>query len=316
MTRFIIRRLGQAVIVIIGVTLLTFLLEHLIPGNIARGIIGPRATPQQIAAFNRDYGLNKPLPVQYGKFLWQLIHGNLGYSYKQNRSVDSIVAEYLPRDVVLIGISTVLALLIAIPMGLYQAIRRNRFFDYVATTLSFIFYSTPSNWLGLLLIAAFSIGTGWFPSQAPQGNSIGEILSQPSALVLPIATLTLITVALFSRYMRSAAIDTLTQDNIRTARAKGLREGRVRVRHVARNSLIPIVTLVGLSLPGIFTAGLVVEYLFNFQGLGLAYYNAALTSDYPVELGLTVLIGAITVLGNFGADLIYAWLDPRVRYQR
>ena len=302
-------------IVVIGVTIFTFLLQHLIPGNIARAIIGPRATPAQIAGFNREYGLNHPLPVQYLSFVNQLIHGNLGYSYKQNRSVDSMVGQYFPRDALLVGSSLVLALLIALPLGMLQAVKRNRTADYVGTGVSFLLYSMPTYLLGLLLIAGFSIQFRVFPPSAPQAATITGILAHPSGLVLPIATLTLVSCALFSRYMRSSAIDSLTQDYIRTARAKGLFERSIRYHHVLRNSLIPIATLVGLSLPSVLTAALMVEYVFNFQGLGLAYYNAALTTDYPVELGITVLVGVATVVGNLVADLAYASLDPRVRYR-
>ena len=315
MTGYIGRRLLQAVIVVVGVTLLTFLLQHLIPGNIARAIVGPRATESQIAEFNREWGLNKPVPLQYFSFLDQLVHGNLGYSYKQNRSVDSMVVQYLPRDVMLGGVSLVLAVLIAVPIGLTQAVRRNRAADYVGTGVSFVLYSMPEYWLAFLLIAGLSISVRLLPPQAPQGNSLETILAHPSGLVLPIATLTLITFALFSRYMRSSAIDTLSQDYIRTARAKGLSERWIRYRHVLRNSMIPIATLIGLQLPWLVTSVLVVEYVFNFQGLGLQYYNAALNSDYPVELGITVLVGVLAVVGNLFADIAYAVLDPRVRYR-
>ena len=315
MTGYIGRRLLQAVIVVVGVTLLTFLLQHLIPGNIARAIVGPRATESQIAEFDREWGLNKPVPLQYFSFLDQLVHGNLGYSYKQNRSVDSMVVQYLPRDVMLGGVSLVLAVLIAVPIGLTQAVRRNRAADYVGTGVSFVLYSMPEYWLAFLLIAGLSISVRLLPPQAPQGNSLETILAHPSGLVLPIATLTLITFALFSRYMRSSAIDTLSQDYIRTARAKGLSERWIRYRHVLRNSMIPIATLIGLQLPWLVTSVLVVEYVFNFQGLGLQYYNAALNSDYPVELGITVLVGVLAVVGNLFADIAYAVLDPRVRYR-
>jgi peptide/nickel transport system permease protein len=315
MTGYIVRRLLQAVIVVIGVTLLTFLLQHLIPGNIARAIVGPRATASQIAEFNREWGLNRPLPLQYASFLNQLAHGNLGYSYKQNRSVDSMVVQYLPRDVMLGGVSLILAVLIAVPIGLTQAVRRNKAADYVGTGVSFVLYSMPEYWLAFLLIAGLSISVRLLPPQAPQGNSLAAILAHPSGLVLPIATLTLITFALFSRYMRSSAIDTLNQDYIRTARAKGLSERWIRYRHVLRNSLLPIATLIGLQLPWLVTSVLVVEYVFNFQGLGLQYYNAALNSDYPVELGITVLVGVLAVVGNLFADIAYAVLDPRVRYR-
>ncbi len=314
MIGYIVRRIGQAIIVIVGVTILVFILCHLLPGSIARAILGIRATPEAIAAFNRQNGLDHPLPLQYVTFLGQLLHGNLGYSFKQNMSVDAIVVHDLPNDVLLVGVSLVLALLIAIPVGIMQALKRNKLTDYAATGVAFILYSMPAYLLGLLLIAAFAVNLRLLPAEAPQAPTIGGVVSDPVALVLPIATLTLITVALFSRYMRSSAIDSLTQDYIRTARAKGLRQTAILFRHLLRNSLIPVATLVGISIPGILTFGLIVEQLFNFPGVGLAYFNAAVNGDYPVVFGITVLVAAATVLGNLIADIAYAVLDPRVRY--
>jgi peptide/nickel transport system permease protein len=311
---FIIRRIGQAIIVILGVTLIVFILRHLLPGNIARAILGIRATPFAIAAFNRQNGLNNPLPLQYVTFLNQLIHGNLGYSFKQNMTVDSIVVHDLPNDIVLVGVSLVLALLIAIPLGIVQAVRRNKLTDYTATGIAFVLYSMPAYLLGLLLIAFFAVNLRLLPAEAPQASTIGGVLADPTGLVLPVATLTLVTVALFSRYMRSSAIDSLTQDYIRTARAKGLRQSAILFRHLLRNSLIPVATLVGISIPGILTFGLIIEQLFNFPGVGLAYFNAAVNGDYPVVFGITVLVAVATVLGNLIADVAYAVLDPRVRY--
>jgi peptide/nickel transport system permease protein len=311
---YIVRRIGQSIIVILGVTVLVFILRHLLPGSIARAILGIRATPVAVAAFNRQYGLDHPLPLQYLAFLDQLLHGNLGFSFKQNMSVDSIVMHDLPNDVLLVGVSLVLALLIAIPVGILQAVRRNKLTDYAATGISFILYSTPAYLLGLLLIAFFAVNLRVLPAEAPQAPTIGGVLADPAGLVLPIATLTLITVALFSRYMRSSAIDSLTQDYIRTARAKGLRQTAILFRHLLRNSLIPVATLVGISIPGILTFGLIVEQLFNFPGIGLAYFNAAVNGDYPVVFGVTVLVAAATVIGNLIADIAYAVLDPRVRY--
>jgi len=311
---YIIRRIGQAIIVILGVTVIVFILRHLLPGSIARAILGPKATPLAIAVFNRQNGLNRALPLQYVSFLNQLIHGNLGYSFKQNMSVDAIVIHDLPNDTLLVGVSLVLALLIAIPVGVMQAVRRNRIADYAATGIAFILYSMPSYLLGLLLIAFFAVNLRLLPAEAPQAPTITGVLADPIALVLPIATLTLVTCALFSRYMRSSAIENLAQDYIRTARAKGLRQGAILYRHLLRNSLIPVATLVGISMPGILTFGLIIEQLFNFPGIGLAYFNAAVNGDYPVVFGVTVLVAALTVIGNLLADLAYAVLDPRVRY--
>jgi peptide/nickel transport system permease protein len=314
LTGYIVRRLAQAIVVILGVTMIAFLMEHLLPGGIARAIIGTRATSQQIALFNKANGLDSPVWYQYWVYLGHLVHGNLGFSYKQNRSVDNIIANDLPRDVMLVGTSLVLAVLIAVPVGVAQAVKRNHSLDYAGTTVSFVLYSMPSYALGLILIALLSIKFKVFPAFAPQGATVGAMLAHPLGLVLPVMTLTLVTYALFSRYMRSSAIESLAQDYIKTARAKGLSERLILWRHVLRNSLVPVTTLVGLSLPAVLTAGLVIEQLFNFQGLGLEYFNAATNYDFPVMVGITVLIGLVTALGNLFADLTYAVLDPRVRY--
>jgi peptide/nickel transport system permease protein len=235
MTGYIVRRLGEAIIVTLGVTLITFIMLHLLPGSLARDILGPRATPQAIAQFNHDNGLDRPVWYQYWLFLDKLLHGNLGYSFQFNRSVDSLLATELPRDLVLGGVSLILSVLIAIPVGIAQAVRRNRMVDHVGTGVSFLLYSMPQYAIALLLIQFLSISFHVFPAEAPQTTSAWGILSHPSALVLPVASLTLVTYAQFSRYMRSSAIDTLAQDYMRTARAKGLPERLVLSRHLLRN---------------------------------------------------------------------------------
>jgi peptide/nickel transport system permease protein len=314
LTGYIIRRLLQALVVILGVTMIAFGMEHLLPGGIARAILGPRATQVAINVFNKQNGFDSPIWYQYWVWLDHLLHGNLGFSYKENRSVDSIIASDLPRDVMLVGTSLVLAVLIAIPIGVLQAVKRNQAWDYAGTATSFVLYSMPSYALGLILISIFSIEIKVFPSEAPQQSTVWGMLGHPVGIILPVITLTLVTYALFSRYMRSSAIDSLAQDYIKTARAKGLSERTVLWRHLLRNSLVPVTTLVGISLPAVFTAGLVLEYLFNFQGLGLQYFTAATDDDFPLMLGITVLVGTATVVGNLLADLTYAVLDPRVRY--
>lgn len=314
MIGYIIRRIAQAVLVVLGVTAVTFGLEHLIPGNLAKAILGPRASPAAIAVFDRANGLNRPVIEQYLAFLGRLAGGNLGFSYRLNQSVDSLVLHQLPNDVVLVGSALVLALAIAVPVGIAQAVRRNQATDHIATAAAFTLYSMPSYWLAILLIAGLSTGLHALPPEAPQASTVAGLLADPRALVLPVLTLTLINVALFSRYMRSAAITTLAEDYIRAARAKGLPGRLVLSRHVLRNSLASVTTLVGLSIPAVLTAGLIVEYVFNVPGVGLTYYTAAVNADYPVELGITVLIGIVTVLGNLASDIAYAVLDPRVRY--
>ena len=301
----------------LGVTMITFILLDLLnlkSGGIARSILGPRAPQQVIDEFNRQNGFDSSIFVQYWKYLSRLLQGNLGYSYHYNQSVDSLLASELPRDLVLGGLSLILSLVIAIPMGIAQAVKRNKPLDHAATGLSFILYSMPAYAVAILLIQLLSITFHVFPAEAPQGSSWLQLLKDPSGLVLPVLSLTLVSYAYFSRYMRSSAIDTLAQDYIRTARAKGLSERLVLSRHLLRNSLLSVITLVGLSIPTIITGTLIIEAVFNYPGAGLEYYTAALSNDYEVMLGITVLIGVVTVLGNLVADIAYAMLDPRIRY--
>lgn len=311
---YVLRRLAQAVVVLWGVSIAAFALLHIIANGpaLARLIIGSRAGPAQVRFVESEYGLNSPLPVQYSRYLGALLHGNLGYSYRLNESVRVLIGHDLPRDLILVVPALVIALLVAVPVGLLQAQNRNRLFDYAATGVSFALYSMPYFLLGLLLIAAFAVSLHVFPAEAPQSSTIGSVLGDPRAIVLPIGTLALGMYAIFSRYMRSSASEALTQDYVRTARGKGARPRRVLVRHVLKNAALPVVTLIGLSVPALVTAAFIVEYVFNFPGTGLLFYNAAVGSDYPVELGITIVAAAATVIGNLLADVASALLDPRI----
>lgn len=313
MKRFLVRRFGQSIVVLLVVTLLVFILLHSIPGGAARAILGPRASAQAIAAFNRTNGYDKPIFVQYFDWLGRLLHGNLGYSYKYNESVTSLLGTVLPKTLLLVGLATVLAIIIAVPLGILQASRRNGIFDYVTSGVEIAFYSMPTFFLGMLLILYLAINNQWLPAEAPQGSTVGQVLSDPSGLVLPVLTLMLVTVALFARYTRSAALDVLVQDFIRTATSKGAGQGRILRLHVLRNALGPVVTLIGISLPYIVGGAVVVETLFNYPGMGLAFWTAAQSRDYGVLLGFTLVTGVATVLGSLLADIAYAALDPRVR---
>jgi peptide/nickel transport system permease protein len=312
--RYFLRRAAQALVVVIGVMILTFILIHLVPGSAARAVLGVKATAGRIAIFNASYGLNRPLYVQFGDYVDQVLHGNLGVSYMTQQPVLTEITQRLPSDVLLLGASTVLALLIAIPMGIYQAVRRNRLSDHLLDGVSFTLYSMPDFFFAIMLIALFSVQLRILPPEAPSAQSVTGMLADPRALVLPILTLTLVSVAGFSRYMRAAAIDVLAQDYLRTARAKGAPERLVLFRHVLRNSILPIVTLVGLSFPGIISGAVIAEEVFNFQGMGLLFFQAATEHDFPVLLGCTLIIGVATVVGNLAADFAYGILDPRIRH--
>ena len=246
MIGFLIRRILQALLVIFLVTVFTLALVHLFPGGPIRSLLGPRATPAQVAHYNQLYGFDQPFYVQYLKWLGQLVHGNLGFSTKLNQSVTSLIAQDLPKTIILVSLGTVVSLLFGIPLGLYQAVKRYTVGDYVLTGVSFLGYATPTFFVGLLLIEWFAINIHLFPPFAPQGTTVAEILSQPRALVLPVAAYSFVLYALWSRYMRSSVMDNLVQDYVRTARAKGASERRVLWGHIFRNSLISIVTLLGL----------------------------------------------------------------------
>ncbi len=297
------------------VTVITFLLLKALPGGPVRAILGTRANdPALVQALTVQLGFNKPIWYQYWHWLDQLLHGNLGFSYYYNQSVASLLAQRLPKTLLLVGVGTVLALVIAVPFGIIQAVRRNKLADYVGTAFSFLFYAMPVYLTGIILINALALGTHTFPSEGAQGPGVSSFFTDFNAMVLPVITLTLLTVASFSRYMRSSALDQLTQDYVRTARAKGVGEARILYRHILRNALIPIATLVGLSLPAVFSGALITEQLFNYPGMGLLFYTAATVQDYPTLLGITVLVAFATVLGSLVADILYAVLDPRVRY--
>jgi peptide/nickel transport system permease protein len=287
---------------------------HLFPGGPVRALLGVRATPFLVNYYNHLYGFDQPFYVQYIKWVWQLLQGNLGFSDKLNLSVTTLIAQDLPKTVILVTLGTVVSLLFGIPLGVYQAVRRNSVADYVLTGISFLGYSTPTFFLGLVLVDWFAVHIHLFPPFAPQTNSIWGIISDPRALVLPVFTYAFLLYALWSRYMRSSVLDNLVQDYVRTARAKGASERRVIWGHVFRNSLVSIVTLLGLSVPALVGGAILIEAVFNYTGMGLAFYQAALNNDYEVLLGFTVLATLATVVGNLLADIGYAVLDPRVRY--
>jgi len=315
-TGFLVRRLLQAVVVIIGVIAVMFVLIHLIPGGEARAVLGAKATPIAIEQFNKQNNLDLPLWDQFVRYVWNLSHFNLGRSFTLNQSVTSLIGQALPKTLVLVGLGTLLALVIAIPLGVYQVVRRNKPEDYVLTGVSFVLYAMPAFLLGTLLILWFAIYIPIFNTEAPQTASIIGILSDPRAMVLPVVTLSAISIASFSRYMRSSMMETMTEDFIRTARSKGAGPRRVLYVHGLRNAIIPIITLLGLSLGTIVSGAVITESVFNYPGMGLLVVNSALREDIPTLLGATFVITIATIAGNLIADILYAVADPRIRYAK
>ena len=314
MTGYLVRRIGQACVVVVGVSLIVFLITHLLPGNPARAILGIQATPAAVRHFNAVNGYDKPLYVQFFVYWQHLLSGNLGFSYKQDLPVATLIADDLPKTLLLDGLGFGLAFIIGIPVGLWQAVHRNRVADHVLTSLSFVGYSMPVFWTGMLLIWLLAVSSHVFPAGTPAAATVVQVLQHPLALVLPVTTLAIVLSPAVVRFMRSAAIENLAEDYVRTARAKGARRMRIVLMHVLRNSVLPLITLLGFTLPLVLSGSIVVETVFNYPGMGLLMWNAAQARDYPTLLGGTIVIGIATVLGSLLADLLYAIADPRVRY--
>ncbi len=313
MVSYLVRRLVTSIVVVIGVSIFIFILLHAIYPSPARDVLGLSARPAQIAAWNKTNGYDDPVVVQYLRYMNNLLHGNLGYSYAENQTVLALFQERVWRSVYLSGISLLIAVVIALPLGIFQAVKRNRIGDNVATSAAFILYSMPSFFLGLILIQVFALTFPIFNFEASQSLSVWAVMGDWYSMTLPIFTLALIVVASFSRYMRSSSMDVLAQDYIKVARAKGLPERLVLWRHLVRNASLPMVTLIGLSLPALLAGNLIIESLFNYQGLGLLFYESLNKVDYPVMLAYTLAGAVLVVIGNLIADIALTIADPRIR---
>ena len=299
-------------------TAITFILNHLFPGganSAARIILGPRATQPQINLFLVQNGLNKPIWTQFGILVGHVFTFNLGYSYKLNEPVSTIVLQKLPKPVLLVGLAILLTLIVAIPLGIFQVLRRNKPSDYALTTLSFIFYATPTFFLGIVLIEVFAIHWHIFPPEAPQSASVGQILADWRALVLPVVALAAVSIAGFSRYMRSSMMEALTADYVRTARAKGLAEAFVIFKHCMRNALIPVVTMMGLQFGFLLGGSIVVEKVFNWPGMGRLLVDAVEMRDYPIIQAEVLLFSLEFILINLIVDVLYGLINPTIRYK-
>jgi peptide/nickel transport system permease protein len=312
-TAYLIRRCGTSVVILIGISRFVFGLLHAVYPSPARVVLGPRASLAAIAAWNAGHGFSGTVFSQYWHYMDGVLHGNLGYSYKLNQSVAALFQERWARSAWLSGSSLLLSILVAVPLGIYQAVKRNSVGDNVATSLAFTTYAMPDFLLYLIAIQIFALTFRIFGYEASQSTSIITVIGDWRDMTLPIVCLTLLIVAGFSRYMRSAAMDTLAQDYIKAARAKGLPERLVLIRHLLRNACLPMVTLVGLSIPALLAGNLIAEAVFNFNGLGLLFYNSLQNEDYPVLLAYTLVGAVLTVLGNLLADVALTVADPRIR---
>jgi peptide/nickel transport system permease protein len=312
-TYYLIRRCGTSLVILFGISVFIFGLLHAIYPSPARAILGPKASLIAVADWNKANGFYGPWIVQYWHYIGNALHGNFGYSFKLNQSVASLFEERWARSAYLVGTSVALAIILAIPLGIYQAVRRNGIGDSVLTSWAFTFYAMPDFLLYLIAIQIFALSFPIFSYEASQSTSVIAVIEDWRAMTLPIVCYALLNLAGYSRYMRSSAIDTLAQDYIRAARAKGLPERLVLYRHLMRNAFLPMVTLIGLSIPALLSGNLIAETVFNYNGLGLLFYDSLQNEDYPVLLALTMIGAVLTVLGNLIADVALTVADPRIR---
>ena len=318
MLAYIIRRLLQSIVVFLIVMLITFSLPYFEPGGIlapAYIALGTRANAVTVHQWGVQNGIFHPFFVRFWNYLLQVcVHFNLGFSWKQNQSVWSIITLYVPRTIWLALTAFILTLIIALPIGVLQASRRNSWFDYSMTNFFFVLYGIPAFLLSLLMIDWFVFSTLHLPLP-PSDGSATAIFTDPKAFVIPVVTLAILSLAFFSRFMRSAVLDVLVQDYIRTAKAKGCSQRRILFKHAFRNALGPIITIVGLSIPGLFGGALIIEEVFNYEGVGYETVYSAQYKDIPTVLGITLLITIFTLIGNLMADIGLGIVNPRIRVE-
>jgi peptide/nickel transport system permease protein len=312
MARFLVRRVGYSLVVLIGVLVVVFALVHLVPGDPVRIALGTRYTPQAYDALRSASGLDRPIVEQFLGYVASAARGDLGVSFRNGDPVAGILFERLPATVSLALVGIVIALSIALPAGIWSALREGRVSDVIVRVTSQFGVSVPDFWMGILLIALFSTTLGWLPT-----SGYRPLFSDPagwlSHILLPGLTVGLVAGAILTRYVRSAVLDVAAMGYVRTARSKGLSPAVVTFRHTVRNALVPILTITGIQLATILGGVIVVEVVFAWPGLGRLVYNAVAARDYPVIQGAVLLIAVLFLLINLMVDLLYAVIDPRIR---
>ncbi len=312
MLRYLVRRLLQSAIVLLGVTVVVFLLLQLVPGDPVRLALGTRFDQATYQALRHRSGLDQPLLMQYLHYLGHAVTGDLGVSFRSGQPVTTILLQRLPATLSLAITAVVLAVLIAFPLGVLSGIRSGSTINHVARVFSQFGVSVPDFWMGIMAILLFTGVLGWLP---PSGYVAltDDPLGWAAHVIMPAATIGLVTASILTRFIRSSVLEVLAEDYIRTANGKGIKRRRVVTRHVLRNALIPVVTVVAVQLASLLGGVIVVEVLFAWPGLGLLTYDAVQARDYPVLQGAVLLVAALFLVVNLLVDLLYARLDPRIR---
>jgi peptide/nickel transport system permease protein len=317
-SRYLIRRLLIAIPSLLGISVVLFTILALAPGDPFGELASNPAIPPEVqAALRAKFGLDDPIYLRYLHWLNAMLHGDWGFSFASRINVDTLILQRLPTTLAVIGVSQIVALLIAFPVGIYAATRPYSIFDQIASTFALIGFSLPTFFTGLVFILLFSINLNWLPFVFRSDLSAGgfdwwwEELKQS---IMPIMVLGLFQGATWTRFVRSAVLDVIRLDYVTTARAKGLPEGGVVIKHIVRNALIPVVTLIALQMPVVFGGAIVTEQIFRIPGIGSLLITAILANDTPVIMAVTFVFACLVILFNLIADLLYGWLDPRISY--
>jgi peptide/nickel transport system permease protein len=322
MLSFMLRRLAQLVPVLLVIIAVNFLLIHAAPGDPVTYLLGEApATQAYIDQLRAEYGLDKPLLLQLAIYVGRVLQGDLGYSFVSRESVASILWSRFPATLLLLGTQFVLAALLGILAGVVSAYRRGRALDQAVSVLSLIGMAVPAFWLAQMMMLVFSLELDWLPSQGMRSlrydlTGLAAFLDLLQHLALPALTLTIFNLALFARVTRASMVGALGMDYVTFARSKGLPERTVLWRHALKNAVLPVITIIGLNIRTLIAGAVLTETVFAWPGIGRLTYDAILARDYPVLMGILLLIGLSVVIGNILTDLAYAWLDPRVRYGR
>jgi peptide/nickel transport system permease protein len=314
MTQYIIRRLIQALFLVWGCATLVFFMVRLIPGDPVVQMLGPEYTPEAAQAIRVKLGLDEPFQIQYLRWFGNVLTGDLGGSIATGETVADIITTGLPKTLSLATLSFLIATAIAVPAGIVAALRRNTVFDYAASIVAFIGVSMPSFWFGILLILVFAVRLRWLPAIGYADPTEDGVVAWLERLILPSLAIGAAYSAILMRFVRAGLLEVLSSDYVRTARAKGVREHAVVLRHAMRNALIPVVTVIGIQLALLLSGTVVVETVFSIRGIGRILVAAIFDRDYPIVQGVILLIAVIFVMANLLVDIVYTFLDPRIRY--
>ncbi|AWL99024.1 ABC transporter permease [Bradyrhizobium amphicarpaeae] len=319
MSQYVLRRLLIAIPSLLGISAVLFFVLALAPGDpFSELATNPNVPPEVQAALRAKFGLDDPIYLRYLHWLNAMLHGDWGFSFVSRMDVDKLILQRLPTTLYVIGSAQILALLIAIPVGVYAATKPYSLFDQVANTLAFVGFSLPTFFTGILFILIFSVTLDWLPfvyTTDIKGTGIHWGLEMIRQAIMPVAVLGLFQAASMTRFVRSAMLDVIRLDYVTTARAKGLGQAKVIVKHVMRNAMIPVVTLIALQMPAVFGGAIVTEQIFRIPGIGSLLISSILSNDTPVVMAVTFVFACLVVLFNLIADILYGWLDPRISFR-